>query len=352
MKEIFVFGAGASHASGGTPLGRDLVWNYFEDCSTLYEIGSNSKPALHDIEQKKREFINFGIFLKSIQDIFPDISEYDKWQQCMSNGEMHIPRIEKKYYIDEIMSLLLQRKDKKNINLIRRLTLEHIAGTSYTSQNLLYKKFVESLSGVSKSKVSIISFNFDCLLHEDFKNRIYFDYLLDFKNIDGNRLSYEKGRGIPLIKLNGSLDWAYNPSTKEITLLFPHITPYTYKFNFDAKDNNETQIEPYIFLPHQEKEERIDALWARAKEELKQARKLTIIGYSFPAYDKDAIRFFQESINSNVELEVIEVSEDALKLEYREEEIMKKYINLFPGVKRIKIYLDGFQGYTTHIFNT
>jgi len=349
MKEVFIFGAGASHASGGVPLGKDLVWNYFEDCSTLYEIGSNGKPAPHDIEEKEREFINFGIFLKSIKDIFPNISEYEKWQQCMSEGEMHIPRIDKKYYIDEIMEALQQRGDKQNIRLIKRLTLEHIAGISYTSQNLLYKKFVESLLGKPDSQVSIISFNFDCLLHEDFKNKIYFDYLLDFKYIDGNRLSYQKGRGIPLIKLHGSLDWAYNLSTKEISLLFPHITSGTYKFDFGDKNCDWPEIEPYIFLPHQEKDKQIDVLWARAKEELRQARKITIIGYSFPVYDKDTVKLFQETIDSGVEIEVIEATEYASGLERRKEEFMRKYRSLFPNVESIKIYLEGFQGYIERI---
>lgn len=345
MKEIFVFGAGASNDSGDTPLGKDLVWNYFEDCSTLYEIGSNGKPALHDLEDKKKEFINFGIFLKSIKDIFPNISEHERWQQCMNDAEMYIPRIEKKYYIDEIMEELQQRGDVRNTRLIKRLTLEHIAGTSYTSQNLLYKKFVESLSGKSESQVSIISFNFDCLLHEDFRNKIYFNYLLDFSRINGNRLSYNKDKGIPLIKLNGSLDWAYNPNTREINLLFHHITPYTYKFNLDMEDNNQVQIEPYIFLPHQEKNGQINALWIRAEEELRQAGKITIIGYSFPEYDKNTIKLFQETIDSGVEMEVVEVSEDVSKIKRREEELMEKYRRLFPNVERIKIYLDGFRGY-------
>lgn len=345
IKEVFIFGAGASHASGGTPLGKDLVWNYFEDCSTLYEIGSNGKPASHDIEEKKREFINFGIFLKSIKDIFPSISEYERWQQCMNEGEMHIPRIDKKYYIDEIMEALLRRGDRQNINLIKRLTLEHIAGTSYASQNLLYKKFVATLLGKAYSQISIISFNLDCLLHEDFKNKVYFDYLLDFKYIDGNRLSYEKGRGFPLIKLHGSLDWAYNFNTKEISLLFPHITTDTYKFDFNKDGGSE--VEPYIFLPHEEKDKQIELLWERAREEIKQARKITVIGYSFPSYDKDVIKMFQENTNTDSEIVIIDTVDYASKSGERKEELMKKYKTLFPNLKNITIKLDGFQDYVS-----
>ncbi len=169
MKQIYVFGAGASNASGRAPLGKDLVWSYFEDCSTWYEIGHNGKPASRDLEEKRKEFIAFGEFLKSVADIFPNISEYDKWQRCMNDALMYIPRIEKKYYIDEIMEVLYKRGDTKNIKLIKKLTVEHITKTTYTGQNLLYKKFVESLEGKGSEEVTIISFNFDCLLHEDFR---------------------------------------------------------------------------------------------------------------------------------------------------------------------------------------
>ncbi len=31
IKEVFVFGAGASNASARTPLGKNLGWTYYED---------------------------------------------------------------------------------------------------------------------------------------------------------------------------------------------------------------------------------------------------------------------------------------------------------------------------------
>ena len=81
MKELFVFGAGASHASGRTPLGKNLIWDYFEDCSTMYQM-EGGRPAQHDIENKKKEFANFGLFLESIEKKFPNgpeiILPYDK----------------------------------------------------------------------------------------------------------------------------------------------------------------------------------------------------------------------------------------------------------------------------------
>ena len=42
MKEIFIFGTGASHASAETPLGQNLVWVYLPNCFG-FDINSNRK---------------------------------------------------------------------------------------------------------------------------------------------------------------------------------------------------------------------------------------------------------------------------------------------------------------------
>ena len=67
VAKLFMFGAGASCSSGGTPLGKDLVWNYYEDCSTLHEMGANGQPAEANLRDKKIEFEDFGEFLQRIQ---------------------------------------------------------------------------------------------------------------------------------------------------------------------------------------------------------------------------------------------------------------------------------------------
>ena len=56
--KVFVFGAGASYASGRTPLGKDLIWSYFLDCSTLFRI-EGGKPAKEDLKEKNRVNISF-----------------------------------------------------------------------------------------------------------------------------------------------------------------------------------------------------------------------------------------------------------------------------------------------------
>ena len=329
MKELFVFGAGASHASSRTPLGKNLVWDYFTDCHGLYQMGKNGKPDSRALDETEKNFVNFGKFLKSIDKLFPGILVHDKWKKSMNNAMMFIPKIDKKYYIDEIMEELFIQGDFENIKLIQRLTIEHITKSARGTQNSLYEKFSENLKNkTSTNKISIISFNFDCLLCDDFIKEVYFDYCIDFEEVYKEAKQYKKANGIPLIKLNGSFDWAWNKNTKKISLLFPYVSHVTYK-----NDN----IEPYIFLPHQQKSGIISSLWDRAGREIKTADKINIIGYSFPDYDKDVSELFRENLKPETKIEVVDVLDSR--------PIRNKYKHLFPQISDVVVYSDGFKGY-------
>jgi hypothetical protein len=117
----------------------------------------------------------------------------------------------KKYYVDDLLKKLQEKGDIAGTELIKRLIFEHIGEKSQDTENSLYKNFVINiLKGKANDDVSVISFNFDFLLHEDFRNKVYFDYLLDFHWVDPDReATYKKQNSIQLIKLNGSLDWGY-----------------------------------------------------------------------------------------------------------------------------------------------
>jgi hypothetical protein len=256
----------------------------------------------------------------------------------MDDGMMYTPTIQKTYYIDEIMAYLENENDLGNIKLIKRLTLEHIAKTSIEShsQNLLYKEFVKYLKGKSPTHVSVISFNFDSLLHEDFSNKIYFDYLIDFKTISNVRSLSDKGEGIPLMKLNGSLDWAWHPKTNGMHLNSFFITDRSYP---SLEVDDDQRIEPYIFLPHQKKNGIMNLICARAEKEIKSAAKITIIGYSFPSYDKDVFKLFRENLQPQTKIEIVDVASS------QERVLREKFCFVFPQVSSIDINLNGFEGY-------
>lgn len=335
MKELYIFGAGASHACCRTPLGKDLVWNYFEDTSTMYEIGHGGGPSSRDLDAKNKEYQLFGDFLKSMGGRY-----YEYWQKCMGESMMFSPEVEKHHYIDEVMEVLNSKGDEQGIKLIKKLTVEHITKMTDEVQGTLYKQFVQNLKGRRQGEVAIFSFNYDCLLREDSQSGIGFDYLIPFDVINpGNLSKNEKTVNFPLIKLNGSLDWAIDTSTNKISRLCAYLVTRN-KYSF------ETSVEPYIFLPHQKKDGFIKILWERAVDEISEATKMVVIGYSFPAYDKDVIRLFSENLKASTEIEVIDYynNTDVLKVR-RMTEIERRYRQLFPNVSKIDVFLDGFQGY-------
>ena len=328
MKEVFILGAGASHASAETPLGQDLVWTYFPDC---FEF---------DISSNKRKFGPLLEFFKSKT----KWKQYaDKLCRCIKDRTICEFDVDKKYYIDELMKDLQREGNGQIINLIKRLTFEHIAETASepkTKGLSLYEQFAQSLTEKSPSKISVISFNFDCLLHEEFKTSnvykpVYFDYVIPFSSVEPGRKNYIQQNRIPLIKLHGSLDWVFNSETKQIHLRHWLIKPETHYLNNDE--------EPYIFLPYQQVDELIKPLRDQAKEELKKADTITIIGYSFPDCDEEEIIDLFQNVNPKAEWEVINYVEDS-DLEKRNK-IQDRYKKLFPNVKSVKFNFDGFENY-------
>ena len=343
MKHVYVFGAGASAVSANTPLGRDLVWNYHLDCGLMVTINS----GVPDLGEENENFTNFRTFLELCSSIYPELKSLpERWD---NRGEQMFDlydRIEKKHYVDELLEILHRDGSKHDIDLVRALVFEHLVESSLGNQNALYKRFIaEILKNGSPQETSIISFNFDFLLHEDFKNEVYFDYLLKFDWIDTNRQkTYARTDPIKLMKLNGSLDWGICPSCNRLYLYFHHM----FRNSYDNKKCSKCgeRIQPFIIIPHQVYGNLIEPLWLIAERELKRANVVAVIGYSFPEYDKKVVDLFSTSIGQDTKLQVVNhcgPDEDKSK---KRDVIFMKYRKLFPLLKtEFEIYLDGFEGY-------
>jgi len=344
-KHVFVLGAGASHESANTPLGKDLVWNYHFDCADLL-------PDINGIPDQSEEniiFFNFGEFIRLAASIYPALAWLPKewtgrgWKVFDLYG-----RLLKKHYVDEMLGLLQIQGNKEGARLVKQLIFEHIAEASLDSPNILYKRFVkEILKNKALQITSVISLNFDCMLHEDFDYQVYFDYLIDFDCIDIHRAEfYRRSNPIPLIKLNGSLDWGICENCGRLHLYYPFMHRTSYEGKSCTKQQCGGIVTPFIVIPREKYGEKINSLWNVAKDHLKEADKVTVIGYSFPGYDKAVIKLFQDSLDTNVCLEVVDKCRNGQK-EEQAEYFRKRYRDLFPDVKRsIEIKtLDGFSGY-------
>lgn len=214
-------------------------------------------------------------------------------------------------------------------------------------QNTLYERFIDRiLKNSVPQHVTIISFNFDDLLHEEFKKNVYFDYVMKFDWIDPNRQKvYAQSNSIKLIKLNGSLDWGICPSCNRLYLYFYNRPRHSYDEEKCFENCGET-IQPFIIIPHERYRSISKPLWSTAENELKCAKTVTIIGYSFPDYDKKVVDLFSRSLSPHIKLEIVDHCEPEDNKNMKKATILKKYKQLFPVLKtEICINLNGFEGY-------
>ncbi len=105
-------------------------------------------------------------------------------------------------------------------------------------------------------------------------------------------------------------------------------------------------IQPFIIVPHEQYQAIIEPLWSATEKELKRANKVTVIGYSFPEYDRKVIDLFSSSLGVNTELQVISHCENHEDEDRKRKAITMQYRRLFPTLKaEIGIHLNGFEGY-------
>ncbi|GAF80227.1 unnamed protein product, partial [marine sediment metagenome] len=254
-KHIFVLGAGASHESANTPLGRDLVWKYHIDCADLL-LDINGAP---DQSEENIIYSNFSKFVRLAASIYPKLAWLPKeWEnRGWKAFDLH-EKLLKKHYVDEMLERLQKQGNKKGVSLVKQLMFEHIAQTSFNSQdtsynNTLYKRFVkEILKNKAPQSTSVISLNFDYMLQEkEFVNEVYFDYLIDFDCIDTHRAEfYRRSNPIPLIKLHGSIDWGICENCGRLHLYFPDMDSMSYKGKVCANKECGGIVTPFI-VPHE-----------------------------------------------------------------------------------------------------
>ena len=351
VKEIYVFGAGASHASNQTPLGKDLVWNYHQDCCMMSPI-INGQPDNREEDARKHNFIKF---LKIAGDYYPDLKgELDIFINRGISMYAQPYNMPKKYYIDEMLRELFEKNDFKSISLVRQLIFEHLAETIFSRpRNDLYKKFVNKvLLEKSVEDVAIISFNFDYLLNETLNDHVSFDYFIEFDHISSIHRDdlYKQSKVFPLLKLNGSLDWGICSKCGYLYLYFPHMN-YNF-YNGEACYDCGGQIHPFIYIPHEKHSQKIEILYDIALGYIREAKKIIVIGYSFPFYDTKVIDLFSKALSSKTQIEIIDLYEGTKRegIAYCNQ-LTSRVLSLFPACRDIQVRNDGFEGFIDQIEN-
>ena len=149
-----------------------------------------------------------------------------------------------------------------------------------------------------KQTVSVITFNYDLACDfAFFKSGIHVDYALG-ENVHA--------RAVPLLKLHGSLNWAFCPELDKVVpwTMKAHFSQFTWRYiPDDAKtvflkmiphlgafkyEDKEVIPEPVLVPPTWNKTEHhrnLADVWSRAAKELSEAENIFVIGYSLPETD-------------------------------------------------------------------
>ncbi len=332
MAIVLVIGAGASRALVRTPLGTDLVWTYYQD---YYPLADKSR---------------YSKFLQLAEKLFPEfLGETQKFFSMQEESIMYFApeeRLRKCHYVDDMLRRLQQEGEEEGERLLQQLILKHIVSVG-NEHHRGYDQFKKHFLGMRD--ISILSLNFDTYLNEAPPGP-KLDYRVRFDWIDRNRSTYSSGEGIPLLKLNGSLDWA-ECSGGHRGLLNYSITESTFPGGRCRVQLCNSTIASLLVTPHSEYDSLFACLWKEAEEALARADKIVIIGYSFPHYDKRVIELFQRSLKVSMEIEIIDMKMGNESEGEARSRIQAKYQGLFPNLStnQLTIHSEGLEKYLQRV---
>lgn len=319
---LFVFGAGASIAEGA-PLQRNILKLIYESSD---EALASSEAAI-----EVREFIseNFDVSednFPSLESVFGYLDYFINKKECLG----------KQYNTNKIVSI------KESLLKL----IHHIIAVPQSSRDSAYHSFWELVYNIN-TNISVITMNYDTLLDESFdfiySKGGYLDYCIELMNYHHYQdissfdwwinprspvqvFNNENPFSIKLIKAHGSLNWKYCNCCNQVLL-----TAWDTKINlgtigfkgvigaccgqpenieFDLKcplDGNDFQT--FIVPPSHIKDlshPAINKLLDEAAIEIRKAKKIVFVGYSFPEADVHIKALFKKNMRKNTLVHVVD----------------------------------------------
>ena len=283
-RTVYVLGAGASFDAGG-PLIKDF-----------FSVENEKSRRVHE-----RYFYSDDKFL-SLKSI------YDDWAQKNT-----YPNVEGFFKKVEFQGLIGKRfLDTHTSSAIIPSTVEdwlvwYIA--AYVTRSIQaqknrpsdYQEFVQSLKGYGR-RSAVLTFNYDLVVDETM--------LDEFRELDygiGDVWGMkEVSRGIPLIKLHGSLNWIQCPDCGRLEVW---DEPIAHKHNrVSCVKKCGGYKERLIVPPNPSKGphlENIYRLWKKADKLLSEADRIVLIGYSMPQIDTSARELLTDPVRRVREFEIV-----------------------------------------------
>ena len=269
MKIAIIFGAGAS-AAEGAPIQRRLLID-------ALETFSNEKAMRRVAQFLERVFLTDTVTYDNaptFEEVLTLIDMFLEKRETLSSeyGEEELLRIRK----DLIYSLWRVLEDR----------LEDPPGIH---KKLVSKVFLERK--FDPTNITFLSLNYDRLLDDALlalkEQGVYMDYVIDFRNPEEEWSPPLPGKGVPFLKLHGSLNWLYCPTCSTVRLTpGESVEKYLLRGEVCEKDGSDQQV---LLVPPSWHKEYVNpyfvAIWHRAERELRQVGKVVFIGYSLPESD-------------------------------------------------------------------
>ncbi|MTB65654.1 hypothetical protein GKR48_02195 [Providencia sp. wls1943] len=331
---LFVFGAGASIAEG-VPLQRDILKLIYESKD---EQINKSEAAL-----QVRTFINENFDIS--EGVYPTLESIFGYLDYFISKREGLGCEYTTSRITEIKEYL--------IRLIHYI-ISIPSGEKYGA----YRKFWNLVSEKNRN-ISVVTMNYDTFIEESFDflypDRAYIDYCIELMNyhhydeinafdwwINPREPIYVWEGGDPkpikIIKIHGSLNWKYCNCCNQVLLTAwdTKIDLVSMRFKgyiYASCDNPDTveydltcpldgnRFDTFIVPPSHIKElshPAINKLFDEAAIEIRKARKIVFIGYSFPEADVHIKALFRKNMRKNTEVHVVNPSlNDTIRSNYK-----------------------------------
>ena len=319
---VFVFGAGASIAEGA-PLQKDIL-KLIIDSDDEHLNNAEATAAV-------KSFINenFDVsagFYPSLESIFGYLDYFISKKEGLG-GIYPTARIA------EIREALIQ-------------LIHYVIAISGKFKKGVYRTFWGKIASGNRN-ISVITMNYDTLLDEAFDflypDKSYIDYCLNLMNYHHypqigafnwwinprEPITIWKGsdpKPIKLIKIHGSVNWKYCNCCNQV-LLTPWDTQIDlgsmcFKgYSYASCENPKTteyelvcpldgnRFETFIVPPSHIKEmshPAINKLFDEAAIEIRKAKKIIFVGYSFPEADVHIKALFKKNLSQNIAFHVVD----------------------------------------------
>jgi WD40 repeat protein len=319
---LFVLGAGASIAEG-SPLQRDILNLIFES--------DDEQLTSSDAANQVRIFINENFDISngeypSLESIFGYLDYFISKREGLGAGYTTLKIVEIKEALIKLVHYVISKPSG--------------------NRNGTYRKFWDVISETNRN-VSVVTMNYDTLLDEAFDflypRKAYIDYCIELMNyhhydqIDAFHwwvnprepvTIWEENtpKPIKLIKLHGSLNWKYCNCCNQVLLTAwdtnidlgsMGFKGYTYAScgNLETEEFELTcpldgnRFDTFIVPPSHIKDlshPAINKLLDEAAIEIRKARKIVFVGYSFPEADVHIKALFRKNLKKDAEVHVVD----------------------------------------------